>query len=173
MSDPEIASHLLELLKAYREAPPAQRDQALLEAMRKIKAGSAAGSPSAAPSTPEQPPVLPMPTVHTEPPPFEPDIFTPSWGEDRRRFPRLKCFAAVELHVGESSTTVWGNLSNASMGGCFVETPTQLQTREPLEMGLWVANGKIWVKGLILSGVITQRRPSFGVRVKLDRKSVV
>ena len=166
LSDPEIASHLGELLRAYREAPPAQRDQALLEAMRKIKGGSGTGKAGALRSSADQSVPVPMPTAHPAPPPFEPDIFTPSWGEDRRRYPRLKCFAAVELRIEGSSAPVWGNLANTSMGGCFVETATQLQTGEQLELGLWVANGKIWVKGMILSGVITQSRPAFGVRVK-------
>jgi hypothetical protein len=38
-----------------------------------------------------------------------------------------------------------------------------------LEIGLWVANGKVWVKGVILSGVAAARTaPSFGVRVKFS-----
>ena len=35
-----------------------------------------------------------------------------------------------------------------------------------LEIGLWVASGKIWVKGFILDGVVDKADPSFGVRVK-------
>jgi hypothetical protein len=167
LTDPQIASHLGELLQAYREAPPDKRDRALLEAMRKIKgepthAGTTAGSvPSSHPNPIEQ-------VVVTDPaasPPFEPDIFTPSWGEDRRHYPRMKCFVAVELRVDGSLTPVWGNLSNTSRGGCFVETATMLGDGAKLEIGLWVANGKIWVKGLIINGTVT-RSNSFGLRIK-------
>src|SRR5579863_10457317 len=42
LKDPEIASHLGELLQVYREAAPEQRNQALVEAMRKIKATQSA-----------------------------------------------------------------------------------------------------------------------------------
>ena len=51
LTDPQIASHLGELLRAYREAPPEKRDRALLEAMRKIKgeAAKAAAADSASP----------------------------------------------------------------------------------------------------------------------------
>jgi PilZ domain len=166
LKDPEIASHLGELLKAYREAPADKRDQALLAAMSKIKSASAKSSASSsATAAPEQ---VPQP-VATEPastPPFEPDIFTPNWGQDRRRYPRMKCFVAVELRMDGAITPVWGNLANTSMGGCFVETVSPLPTRQKLEIGLWVANGKIWVKGLIIDGVIVETNPSFGVRIK-------
>ena len=37
-----------------------------------------------------------------------------------------------------------------------------------LEIGLWVASGRIWVKGVILSGVATRSAPSYGVRVKFS-----
>ena len=80
----------------------------------------------------------------------------------------MKCFVAVELRVEGSPTPVWGNLSNTSLGGGFVETATPLQTGVKLEIGLWVANGNIWVKGLVLNGIVTRSNPSFGVRLKFD-----
>lgn len=162
LADPEIASHLGELLQAYREAPADKRDQALLEAMRKIKTGST-GAKTSSSSKSIAPAVATAPAAT---PPFEPDIFTPCWGQDRRRYPRMKCFVAVELRVPTSGAAVWGNLSNTSMGGCFVETPSPLRDGTKLDIGLWVASGKIWVKGLILTGIVTQSTPSFGIRIK-------
>jgi len=163
LTDPDIISHLAELLQAYRDAEPARRDQVLRDTMRKIKSETAKAQPF--------PKVSPEPAIATAPavtPPFEPDIFTPCWGQDRRRYPRMKCFVAVELRVEGSPTPVWGNLSNTSLGGGFVETLTPLKTGVELEIGLWVANGKIWVKGLILNGIVTRSNPSFGVRLKFD-----
>ena len=163
LTDPDIISHLAELLQAYRDAEPARRDQVLRDTMRKIKSEAAKAQPS--------PKASPEPVIATAPavtPPFEPDIFTPCWGQDRRRYPRMKCFVAVELRVDGSPTPVWGNLSNTSLGGGFVETVTPLKTGVKLEIGLWVANGKIWVKGLILNGIVTRSNPSFGVRLKFD-----
>jgi len=166
LTDPDIASHLGELLQAYRDAEPAQRDQALRDAMRKIK-NEAAKAQSAASSS-KVSLEAPAATAPAATPPFEPDIFTPCWGQDRRRYPRMKCFVAVELHIDGSPTPVWGNLSNTSLGGGFVETVTPVKTGVKLEIGLWVANGKIWVKGLILNGIVTRSNPSFGVRLKFD-----
>jgi hypothetical protein len=167
LTDPQIASHLGELLQAYREAPPEKRDRALLEAMRKIKGEPAKAQPGSGSSSWSHPNPIEQ-VVATAPaasPPFEPDIFTPSWGEDRRRYPRMKCFVAIELRMEGSSTPVWGNLSNTSRGGCFVETATMLGDGAELEIGLWVANGKIWIKGLIINGIVT-RSNSFGLRIK-------
>src|SRR5271155_2142827 len=114
LTDPQIASHLGELLRAYREAPPEKRDRALLETMRRIKGESATAQPEGGSSFASHPNPIEQ-VVATDPassPPFEPDIFTPSWGEDRRQFPRMKCFVAVELRMEGSATPVWGNLSN-------------------------------------------------------------
>jgi len=166
LSDPDLVTHLGELLRTYREAPPEKRDETLLAAMRQIK-----GSNTKTPSSVMSPSVIPQPTppVATDAassPPFEPDIFTPSWGQDRRRYPRMKCFVAVELRVGASATPIWGNLANTSLGGCFVETATPVPSGVSVEIGLWLANGKIWIKGIILTGIVTKSSPSFGVRVR-------
>jgi hypothetical protein len=170
LTDPEIVSHLGELLQAYRDAQPAQRDQVLRETLCKIKSRapkphSLANVSTSSPGSSLEPAVA---TVPTSTPPFEPDIFTPCWGQDRRRYPRMKCFVAVELRVDGSSTPIWGNLSNTSLGGGFVETVTPVPSGVKLEIGLWVATGKIWVKGLVLNGIVTRSNPSFGVRLKFD-----
>src|SRR5712692_4442415 len=115
LSDPDLVSHLGELLQTYRDALPDKRDQALLNAMREIKSGSVKNAASSAGSA-ATPPAEPATTTPEVSPPFEPDIFTPSWGQDRRRHPRMKCFVAVELRVGGSATPIWGNLSDTSLG---------------------------------------------------------
>lgn len=166
LSDPDLVRHVGKLLQAYREAPANQREEVLLAAMREIKAGAQAGSQSAASPAPE-----PMPAPATSPPPFEPDLFSPNWGSDRRRHPRIKCFVAVELRVDDAPTPVWGNLSNTSVGGCLVETASPVKPGAKVEIGLWLANGKIWVKGFALSGIVTRSGPATGVRVRFDGMS--
>jgi hypothetical protein len=165
LSDPDLVRHVGTLLQAYREAPAGKREEALLLAMRQIKAGAPATAKSAAKSVPAPQPV-PTPTSAT--PPFAPDLFSPNWGSDRRRNPRIKCFVAVELRVDETPTPIWGNLSNTSVGGCLVETASPVNPGAKVEIGLWVPNGKIWVKGFALSGVVTRSAPANGVRVRFD-----
>ena len=47
-----------------------------------------------------------------------------------------------------------------------METPTPVPSGSTVEIGLWLANGKIWIKGVILTGIVTKTSPTFGVRVK-------
>ncbi len=171
LTDPDLVSHLGKLLQTYREVAPEQRERALLQAMREIKDAALrmreAGHRVSAPALAEPPAALPHPEPVTETPPFEPDLFTPLTGMDRRRYQRIKCFVAVEIHVEGVEGPIWGNLANVGRGGCLVETVSPVRPGKALEIGLWVASGKIWVKGVILSGVAT-RSASYGVRVKFS-----
>lgn len=167
LSDPDLVRQVGKLLQAYREAPVEKREEALLAAMREIKAGGLTLNKTTAPV--EKAAVLhPVPTPPSATPPFEPDLFSPNWGSDRRRHPRIKCFVAVELRVDEKSTPVWGNLSNTSAGGCLVEIASPVKPGAKVEIGLWVPNGKIWVKGFALSGVVTRSAPANGIRIRFD-----
>ena len=125
LSDPDLVRQVGKLLQAYREAPVEKREEALLKVMREIKAGTTASGKSAGVENNVAPRQVPTPISPT--PPFEPDFFSPNWGSDRRRHPRIKCFVAVELHVDESPHPIWGNLSNTSAGGCLVETVTPVK----------------------------------------------
>lgn len=167
LSDPDLVRQVGKLLQAYREAPVEKREEALLTAMREIKAG-VSSTKNPASGTKEKPVPQPVPTPTNSTPPFEPDLFSPNWGSDRRRHPRIKCFVAVELHVDEAPSPIWGNLSNTSAGGCLIETATPVKPGAKVEVGLWVPNGKIWVKGFALSGVVTRSGPANGVRVRFE-----
>jgi len=163
LADPDLVRNVGKLLQAYREAAPEKREEALVSAMREIKAGLAEGNSGLSVEDAAEPPV-PTPAAPT--PPFEPDLYAPNWGSDRRRHPRIKCFVAVELRVDEAQTPIWGNLSNTSVGGCLVETASPVRSGAKVEIGLWVPNGKIWVKGFALSGVVTRSGPANGIRIR-------
>ena len=75
----------------------------------------------------------------------------------------------MEIRIEGIEAPVWGNLGNVSKGGCLVETASPVPPGKALEIGLWVASGKIWVKGVIISGTATRSAPSFGVRVKFSQ----
>jgi len=173
LTDPDLVSHLGRLLQTYREVPPEQREAALLRAMGEIKdaAVKAREAKKDAPvaEAPAPPVVLHSPESVAQTPPFEPDLFTPLSESERRRFHRLKCYVAVEIHIEGEENPVWGNLANVSHGGCLVETASVVPAGKALEIGLWVASGKIWVKGVIISGVATRSGSSFGVRVKFSQ----
>ena len=169
LSDPDLVRQVGKLLQAYRDAPADKRDQALVAAMRQIKA-EASNSRGQSTSQPESLP-HPSPAPASTTPPFEPDFFSPNWGSDRRRHPRIKCFVAVELRVDDGPTPIWGNLSNTSAGGCLIETATPVKSGAKVEIGLWVPNGKIWIKGFALTGIVTRRASANGIRVRFDQMS--
>lgn len=170
LTDPDLVEHLGSLLQTYREAPAEKREEALLKAMRDIKTQATETTPQATAAPAVEPASMPgpEPVGQAEIPPFEPSTYVPSWVDDRRRFPRIKCFVAVELKVDGSETPIWGNLANTSMGGCYVETVTPVKSGSDVQIGLWVANGKIWIKGFILNGIVIKSNPCFGVRIKFD-----
>jgi PilZ domain len=166
LSDPDLVRHVGKLLQVYREAPPEKRNEALLAAMRDVKLEASRGAKPATLSTRESASASVIPTPVSPTPPFEPSLFTPNLGDDRRRHPRIRCYVAVELRVDHGETPVWGNLYNTSVGGCLVETASAVKSGANVEIGLWVANGKIWVKGFALSGIVTRSAPTRGVRVR-------
>jgi hypothetical protein len=77
----------------------------------------------------------------------------------------------VELRVDDLPNSIWGNLSNTSAGGCLVETASPVKPGAKVEIGLWVPNGKIWVKGFALTGIVTRSAGSNGVRVRFEGMS--
>ena len=165
LADPDLARNLGTLLQTYRDAPPERREEALLAAMRKIK--QEASKDSAAATSSSTAPPLPTPAAQS--PPFEPDLFSPNWGQDRRQHRRIKCFVAVELRVNGEVAPIWGNLSNTSVGGCQIQTATAMSGGAKVEIGLWVASGKIWVKGMTLNGVVSRSvSAAGGVRVRFE-----
>lgn len=167
LADPDLVRHVGKLLQIYRESPVEKREESLLAAMRKIKSGPMDAEAADTAKDVLQP--LPGPVATT--PPFEPDLFAKNWGSDRRSHPRIKCFVAVEIRVDGSASPIWGNLSNTSAGGCLIETASAVKPGAQVEVGLWLPNGKIWVKGFALTGVVTRSGPTTGVRVKFASMS--
>jgi hypothetical protein len=168
LADPDLARNLGKLLQTYRDASPEDRERALLEVMGEIKKNVSSGSSSAASSAKgmTEPLSQAAPTRTSVTPPFEPDVFSPNWGQDRRLHPRIKCFVAVELRVNDLDAPIWGTLSNTSVGGCQVETSIHISGGSKVDVGLWVASGRIWVKGLALNGVVTRSAPAAGMRIR-------
>jgi hypothetical protein len=167
LADPDLVTHLSELLRTYRDALPECREQALLETMRKIKAGRADATDSSQPAlTATDEPSGPIDTSPSVSPPFETGMLPHLSDRDRRRDQRTKCFVAVEVRAAGSEQPSWGTLANISLGGCFVEVPASFESGSKITIGLWVAGGPIWVKGLIVNGVVTGTGSSCGIRIK-------
>ena len=81
--------------------------------------------------------------------------------KNRRTYPRLKCRVTIELRADGDSRPVLGNLTDISLGGCFVETSVILPPGTKLKLVFSIDDGKLHTEGKVLridpgSGIAVQ-----------------
>src|ERR1700730_15603052 len=55
--------------------------------------------------------------------------------KDRRAHPRLKCRATIEVQAEGGGVPVFANITDISLGGCYVETSTILSAGSKIKLG--------------------------------------
>jgi diguanylate cyclase (GGDEF)-like protein/putative nucleotidyltransferase with HDIG domain len=93
--------------------------------------------------------------------------------KNRRIYPRLKCRVTIELQEHGKESILLGNLTDVSLGGCFVETSAILPNGTPLKLVFSIDDGKIQAEGSVLrlepgSGIAIQ----FGETTRGDRGKI-
>ncbi len=83
--------------------------------------------------------------------------------KDRRAHPRLKCRVTIELSSDAGGVPMFANLTDISMGGCFVETSTILSPGSKVKLNLSMDDPNLSVEGFVNrldpgSGVAVQFR---------------
>ena len=81
--------------------------------------------------------------------------------KDRRVHPRLKCRVTIEMKTDEATTPVFANLTDISMGGCYVETTSILAPGSRIKLGFSMDDGT-----LATEGVVARLDPGVGVAVQ-------
>jgi len=81
--------------------------------------------------------------------------------KDRRAHPRLKCRITVELNTESGSTPMFANLTDISMGGCYVETSTILTPGSKVKLVFSMDE-----PGLSTEGFVNRLDPGSGVAVQ-------
>ena len=81
--------------------------------------------------------------------------------KDRRLHPRLKCRVTIELQPGEDGVPVFGNLTDVSMGGCYVETSAILSPGTKIKLSFSMDDTT-----LVTDGVVARIEPGLGVAVQ-------
>ena len=81
--------------------------------------------------------------------------------KNRRLYPRMKCRVTIELQPGTEGTPILGNLTDISLGGCYIETSAILPTRSKLKMVFSIDDGRLQAEGFVVridpgSGVAVQ-----------------
>lgn len=70
--------------------------------------------------------------------------------KDRRAHPRMKCRVTIEMQTDAGGVPVFANLTDISMGGCFVETSTILSPGSVIKLGFSMDDPSLSVEGVIL-----------------------
>jgi diguanylate cyclase (GGDEF)-like protein/putative nucleotidyltransferase with HDIG domain len=81
--------------------------------------------------------------------------------KDRRLHPRMKCRVTIELHSDAGATPVFANLTDVSMGGCYVETSSILSPGTKLKVGFSMDDAT-----LMAEGIVARIDPGSGVAVQ-------
>ncbi|HEY1676574.1 MAG TPA: diguanylate cyclase [Candidatus Sulfotelmatobacter sp.] len=81
--------------------------------------------------------------------------------KDRRSHPRLKCRATIEVQTGEGGVPIFANISDISLGGCYVETSTILSAGSKIKLGFSMDD-----PSLTAEGVVARLDPGSGIAVQ-------
>lgn len=81
--------------------------------------------------------------------------------KDRRAHPRLKCRVTIELHTETGGVPLFANLTDISLGGCFIETSTIVPPGSKIKLGFSMDD-----PSLSAEGVVMRLDPGSGVAVQ-------
>ncbi len=86
--------------------------------------------------------------------------------KDQRLHTRMKCRLTIELHPQPGGETIFGNMIDISLGGCYVETSAILAPETNLKLVFSIDDGT-----LTAEGTIARIHPGSGVAVKFKEMS--
>ena len=81
--------------------------------------------------------------------------------KDRRSHPRMKCRVTIELQTETGTTPLFANLTDVSMGGCFVETSTIVAPGSKITLGFSMDDASLKAEG-----VVARLDPGSGIAVQ-------
>ena len=81
--------------------------------------------------------------------------------KNRRLYPRMKCRVTIELHPDNHDTPLLGNLTDISLGGCYVETSAILPRGSGVKVIFSIDDGKLYAEGYVV-----RMDPGLGVAIQ-------
>ena len=81
--------------------------------------------------------------------------------KDRRAHPRMKCRVTIEMQTDTGAVPMFANLTDISMGGCYVETSTIVSPGSKLKLKFSMDDAT-----LVAEGVVNRMDPGSGVAVQ-------
>jgi diguanylate cyclase (GGDEF)-like protein/putative nucleotidyltransferase with HDIG domain len=86
--------------------------------------------------------------------------------KNRRLYPRMKCRVTIELQPHEAEGPVLGNLTDVSLGGCYVETSALMPPGSKLKLVFSIDDGKLQAEGNVI-----RIDPGSGIAVQFNEMS--
>src|SRR5580658_2981305 len=81
--------------------------------------------------------------------------------KDRRSHPRMKCRVTIELQTETGGSPLFANITDVSLGGCYVETSSILAPGSKIKVGFSMDDAS-----LTAEGVVARLDPGTGVAVQ-------
>jgi diguanylate cyclase (GGDEF)-like protein len=81
--------------------------------------------------------------------------------KDRRAHPRMKCRVTIEVHNESGGVPLFANLTDVSMGGCYVETSTILAPGSKIKLNFSMDDASLSAEGFV-----SRMDPGSGVAVQ-------
>jgi diguanylate cyclase (GGDEF)-like protein/putative nucleotidyltransferase with HDIG domain len=69
--------------------------------------------------------------------------------KDRRSHPRLKCRVTIEMQTDAGGTPLFANLTDVSLGGCYIETSTILAPGSKIKLGFSMDDPTLSTEGVV------------------------
>jgi diguanylate cyclase (GGDEF)-like protein/putative nucleotidyltransferase with HDIG domain len=70
--------------------------------------------------------------------------------KDRRAHPRLKCRVTIELTTDTDGIPLFANLTDISLGGCFIETSTIVPAGSKIKLGFSMDDPTLTTEGVVM-----------------------
>ena len=83
--------------------------------------------------------------------------------KNRRLYPRMKCRVTIELQAHGSEAPLLANLTDMSLGGCFVETSAIMPAGSKLKLTFSIDDGKMQAEGSVV-----RIDPGSGIAVRFN-----
>ena len=98
--------------------------------------------------------------------------------KDRRSHPRIKCRVTIEMETEPGGPPMFANVTDVSLGGCFVETSTIVAPGTRIKLVFSMDDATLSAEGVVArldagTGVAVQFREMNREGRERDRKSVV
>lgn len=70
--------------------------------------------------------------------------------QERRLYPRFACQGNAEVRTSEANEVHWGTVTDVSLGGCYVESPSPVPNSREVELTVTIAGYSADLKGRVV-----------------------